>query len=298
MKDFIVSLDSFSFERKSDTGKYYVSGYASLPTVDAEQEKIISKGIDFKDFINHGYFNWDHSHRPEDIVALPIEKGCFIDKKGFFVSGKMLETPTAKNLITLYNTLKQSEKNLLGMSIEGKVLKRNDRDPRIIEKAQVKWIAITPRAINRDTIKSFQIFAKSFVAPVPDMENIAPVVKQDIEKEPKITTYTVLYKDKKIQVPDLYTFAVVELTLNNGMNIADAELLAKKFESLISEIDVSKAEKIDYKKVMEAGIKIYKRVFGDKFDMDKFTDTVSRALEMAKDTEDAIGILQRFLQAK
>lgn len=289
--EFIASLDSFILEKSADGPEYYVSGYASLPNIDAEQEKVLSDGIVFDEFISHGYFNWDHSHRPEDILAVPIEKGCKIDSKGFFVTGKMLDTPGAQRVIELYNALNKSGRKLLGMSIEGTVIKRNEKNPNIIEKANVRWVAITPKAINRETVKSFQIFAKSFIS------EVNPLVKQDLERDIKIQTYSVQYNGREIITPDIFTYAVVELTLNNGLNVKDAEKLARKFESLLTEIDVDNIKKsIDYKKVMEAGIKIYKKIYGKKFDLQKFLNTAAKAISMAKDTEDAIGILQRFAQ--
>jgi len=241
-ENFVAPLDRFVLEKSEDSKNWYISGYASVPTIDSENEKILAEGIDFTDFVEHGYFNWDHSHKPEDIIALPIAKGCKIDKSGFFVTGKLLNTPSAQRVIELWEALKAEGRNLLGMSVEGKILKRNELNPNIIEKAEIKWVAITPRAVNRDTVKSFQIFAKSLIPELAD-ENKEPLITQDLESDLKIQTYSVKYKkpsniETEILVPDLFTWAVVELMLNNGLNKKEAEIIAKKFESIIQPLNL------------------------------------------------------------
>lgn len=57
-------------------------------------------------------------------------------------------------------------------------------------------------------------------------------------------------------------------------------------------------EEIDKGKVKAAATKMAKAVWGDKADSGKIDGTVKKAISMAKDTEDAIGIVQGFYQKK
>jgi F0F1-type ATP synthase membrane subunit b/b' len=53
---------------------------------------------------------------------------------------------------------------------------------------------------------------------------------------------------------------------------------------------------IDKEKVTDAANKIAKEVFGDKVDSDKVNGMIDKAIKLAKDTEDAIGIFQSFFK--
>jgi len=60
----------------------------------------------------------------------------------------------------------------------------------------------------------------------------------------------------------------------------------------------AKEKDIDELAVAEAAFEMYADIFGDDFEFNAFAEAVKRAIEMAKDTEDAIGILKSFLRKK
>lgn len=74
-------------------------------------------------------------------------------------------------------------------------------------------------------------------------------------------------------------------------------LITKKQEKKKKKKSLYSAE-IDKAKVKKAGMSIAKKAFGDKTDPKKVDGMVKKAIGLAKDTEDAIGIIQGFFQEK
>ena len=59
-----------------------------------------------------------------------------------------------------------------------------------------------------------------------------------------------------------------------------------------------KESEIDKKAVADAAVKKAKQAFGDEFDQDKVDGMVDKAIELADDTEAAIGIVLGFFDEK
>ena len=64
-----MKADDFSFKIpidlvKSDgnSDEMRIGGYASTPDEDRQGDEIIQKGLDIQDFVNYGYFNYDHDN--------------------------------------------------------------------------------------------------------------------------------------------------------------------------------------------------------------------------------------------
>lgn len=134
-----------------------IGGYASTSDEDRQKDIIIQKGLDISDFVDYGYFNYDHDNTK--ILGYPDKEHTKIDSKGFYVEGTLLDNPLAKSL---YETAVQLQKShaprRLGFSVEGKTLAR-DKQGRIV-KAKVYNVAITanpvnPRATWDALVKSF-----------------------------------------------------------------------------------------------------------------------------------------------
>ena len=134
-----------------------IGGYASTSDEDRQKDIILQKGLDIQDFLDYGYFNYDHDN--SKILGYPDKNKTRIDSKGFYVEGTLLDVPLAKSL---YETAMQLQKSnaprRLGFSVEGKTLAR-DKLGRIV-KAKIYNVAITanpvnPRATWDALVKSF-----------------------------------------------------------------------------------------------------------------------------------------------
>lgn len=145
-------------EKSSEAGeeRRIIKGYASTETQDRQGETLIQKGLDISDFLNHGWFNYDHDN--SIIMGFP-HAACRVDDQGFYVEGELLKgIPEAERMWTLAIALKKSNApRKLGFSIEGKVVQR---DGNRIVKAKVYNVAITANPVN--TTCSWEAVVKSF----------------------------------------------------------------------------------------------------------------------------------------
>lgn len=136
--------------------KLLVKGIASTMRRDTDGEILDPNGFDFTNFLTSGHFNWDHKVKkdPLAIIGEPFEKGAFVKNNKFHVEGWLYpESDLAQRVYKLGELLQKSGSNRrLGMSVEGKVLKRKAEDPKWIEKAEINHIAIAPAPKNRDTV--------------------------------------------------------------------------------------------------------------------------------------------------
>jgi hypothetical protein len=148
-----------SIEKGSD-GKMWISGIASTEHEDLQGEVIKQNGLQLDYFLKRGYLNDDHSKETSGKVGIPVE--AMITKKGLWIKGYLLETPRAKGIWELAQALSKSgDDRKLGYSVEGKVLARDSKNPRVITKAWIKDVAVTASPINPNT---FLDIAKSFAS--------------------------------------------------------------------------------------------------------------------------------------
>lgn len=157
--------DMFRFQLDADVekGSYkgeekrLIHGYASTEDGDRQNECLIQKGLDINDFVNFGYFNYDHDNRI--ILGYP-HNTCRIDSNGFWVEGELLKgIPEADKMWELALALKKSSApRKLGFSVEGKILQKSGNR---ITKAKIYNVAITPNPVNTNctwdaVVKSFK----------------------------------------------------------------------------------------------------------------------------------------------
>lgn len=165
--------DNFSFclpvdiikSENPESDEWRIGGYASTSSEDRQGDEIIQKGLDYSDFVNFGWFNYDHDN--SKILGYPDKEKCRIDSKGFYVEGTLLKgIELAKNLWNTAIALKKSgAPRKLGFSVEGKVLKRNDLGQ--IVKAKIYNVAVTANPVNPTC--TFDALVKSFT---PDQSEI------------------------------------------------------------------------------------------------------------------------------
>lgn len=145
---------------KSDNGEgeRRIRGYASNEFRDRQDELIVQKGLDISNFVNFGWFNYDHKN--DCILGYPDKEKTKITKKGFYVEGTLLKgVPLADKMWNLAVSLKKSNApRKLGFSVEGKILKRSDSGK--ILKAEIYNVAITPNPVNPTA--TWEAVCKSF----------------------------------------------------------------------------------------------------------------------------------------
>lgn len=143
---FYVPLEIVKSENAGETTPVMrIGGYASTADEDRQKDTILQKGLDIQDFLDYGYFNFDHDN--SKILGYPDKNRTKIDSKGFYVEGTLLDIPIAKSLYEVAMQLQKSNApRRLGFSVEGKTLAR-DKMGRIT-KAKVYNVAITANPVN------------------------------------------------------------------------------------------------------------------------------------------------------
>lgn len=165
-----LTLESFSLPVsaaglvKSASGgsdePWWIEGLASTPSEDQQGEVVLVKGLDLS-YLDQGKgtFNWNHfgDKDPSSVIGLITNHNRTPDGE-LYVKGRLLKhLPKAQACYNLMKALDaEGESRRMGMSIEGKVLHRQNK---VIYKAWVKAVALTMDPVNQDTYVSF---AKSF----------------------------------------------------------------------------------------------------------------------------------------
>ena len=168
------SSDVFSFclpfdvlkSTDANSDEWRIGGYASTSSEDRQGDEIVQKGLDYDDFVNYGWFNFDHHN--DQILGYPDKDKCKIDSHGFYVEGTLLKgVEIAKNMWETALALQKSGANRkLGFSVEGKVLQRNALGK--IVKAKIYNVAITPNPVN--TSCTWDALVKSFTTDKDDID--------------------------------------------------------------------------------------------------------------------------------
>lgn len=142
-----------------------VAGYASTSDVDSDGESIVQKGLDISYYQKSGWLNFMHNNNPSHVIGIPIES--YIDNRGFYTKGMLLNNEMANHVWSLEQELKSlGYPRHLGFSIEGKVVGRSAVNKSKIVKAKVTNVAITHIPVN--TAATFETVSKSFVPPTYD----------------------------------------------------------------------------------------------------------------------------------
>lgn len=176
---FKFSLDADICKSDEDgEERRIIRGYASTETQDRQEETLVQKGLDISDFVNHGFFNYDHDNRI--IMGYPLE-GCRVDKGGFWVEGELLKgIEEADRMWKLAVALKKSNApRKVGFSVEGKVLEREGNK---ILKAKIYNVAITSNPIN--TTCTWDAVVKSFNGNIEDSISIDKSLEAGYETNP------------------------------------------------------------------------------------------------------------------
>lgn len=141
---------------KDSSGKNVMrmEGIASTSSKDADGEFLDPNGFELDYFLKYGFMNWNHqtSKDPLALIGKPTE--AVKKAEGLFVGCELFDnSPRAKEVYQLAEIL-EAQGGQLGFSIEGKVIERDAKNPKIVKKAKITGCAITPNPKNVDTVAS------------------------------------------------------------------------------------------------------------------------------------------------
>ena len=120
-----AEIDLVKSEDKNKKEVRLIKGYASTPSKDRDNEEIVQKGLDISDFLDFGWFNFDHDNTK--ILGYPHKENTRINSEGFYVEGELLKgVPLADHIWEVAVALQKSNApRKLGFSVEGKVLEKS-----------------------------------------------------------------------------------------------------------------------------------------------------------------------------
>lgn len=157
---FAAPLAIVKSESQDYPDEMRIGGFASTPDSDRQGDEIIQRGLDISQFLDHGWFNHDHDNT--QILGYPDKRKCKVSAKGFYVEGVLLKgVELAERVYQTALALEASNApRKMGFSIEGKVLKRDEKTNRIV-KAEVYNVAVTANPVNVNC--TWDVLVKSFV---------------------------------------------------------------------------------------------------------------------------------------
>lgn len=162
------------FEKSAPKGKRRrIGGIVSTETKDRQQEVLLQRGLDFRPFVKHGWFNDNHDRATDAIVGYPdrtrppklyrkgepLPNGKPAPANCHWAEGYLLEDDERADKIWRKAKSLRKAGRSLGFSVEGKVHKRLGEDRRTVASATVTNIAVTGAPVNTET--ELEVLAKS-----------------------------------------------------------------------------------------------------------------------------------------
>lgn len=228
--DLIKSEPSNKMESKTGIiGK--IRGLASTPDLDYQGEKVVQKGLDIRSFLKNGFLNLDHDN--SRIVGYPDSKNTKITKDGLYLEGYLLDNSDGRRFWETAIALQKSgTSRRLGFSIEGQILKENEKGQ--ILKARVTNVAVTSTPCNANA--TWNAVVKSMTA---NTTSASPLLKESLECG-KLYYQKALEGDREV-LESLNTF---KNKLNKSDNEDDIRLYLMMFKGLYGEDMANKARQI------------------------------------------------------
>ncbi|RME85151.1 MAG: hypothetical protein D6785_04780 [Planctomycetota bacterium] len=164
MSDFSFVLPA---EIQKSGGEWVISGLASTPSRDRQKEVVLPDGMDLSPIDEgKGIINFEHLKGPENLVG--VLDSYKKTPNGLFIKGRLFKNhKRAKAIYEIMSSLNKADKGRVGLSVEGKILERDSKDPAIIKKCKITGVAITFNPVNQDT---YADLAKSMSFAQADLE--------------------------------------------------------------------------------------------------------------------------------
>ena len=246
------------FEKGQGKKRIKLRGIISTEHRDRQGEVILQRGLDFRPFLDYGWFNDNHSGNSNDVLGYP-ERVFKTTVKGpngetveaTAVEGYLLPTTRGKELLELSKALQGDPRRSLGFSVEGQVAERDSDDNSIITKAIIKNVAITHVPVNPNT--TLQALAKgmtagSISALMPEsLEGSlkynpiirASVIARNHPKESDMKHSTTDYLSMFKMMPEEERKAMMDAyaSFNKGNESSDMDVMKEEQPSEMSELE-------------------------------------------------------------
>ena len=228
-------MDSFKFVipaelSKSTDGEWRVVGLASTSSVDRQGEVIVPTGIDATPIAKgKGFFNFDHDNSPENTIG--TLDGYKKTDNGLYVEGRLFKNHTrAKAVYEIMSSLNKGDRGRVGLSVEGKVIERDSKNPSIIKRCLIKNVAITMNPVNQDT---YADIVKSMSSGEVDFESTGT------SEEPQTT----VVKSEEPTFSAIQVLSIVEKALGLSSNAPSAPAERSGGDALVQESMDKKTKK-------------------------------------------------------
>ena len=175
LKKFKVYAALKPFEKANDPERrMWVGGIVSTGHLDKQDEEVVQTGLNFRPFLDSGWFNDNHGQRTADVLGYPTDaryvkkgeilpNGDMAEENGWYAEGYLCNTDEGRRIFALAQSLEDSPRQL-GFSIEGGVDERDRRNRSRILRATVRNVAITHCPVNDKTRLTVQNIAKALSA--------------------------------------------------------------------------------------------------------------------------------------
>jgi hypothetical protein len=124
-----------------------------------------------------GWLNYEHQQGPEHIVGYPtvVRPAVFEGKQATMIEGYLLlDRPRAKEVYESAKAIqKAADGRSIGFSVEGQVLERDNKDPKIITKARILNVSVTAHPVNPDA--RLEVLARSLLELDDEQTNISEI---------------------------------------------------------------------------------------------------------------------------
>lgn len=156
-------FEIFDVVEKSEGGEEQsrkIGGWCSTEDLDRQGEVVVAKGLDFSEFVKHGWFNDNHKQDTDAGLGYPTD--ARLEKGRWWTEGYLLKDyPPADRIWEMAKSLRKTGTRRLGFSIEGKVVERDGHNK--ILRAKIRDVAVTRVPVN--TSCTWDLLTKSFAEP-------------------------------------------------------------------------------------------------------------------------------------
>lgn len=156
---------------KSDHGaemptKAPIAGIVSTDSEDLQGDRILQEGCDWDYFLRRGWLNYEHQQGPEHIVGVPTSVKAAVTpsgQKATRIEGYLLlDRPRAKEVYEAAKAIQKATGSVdrsIGFSVEGQVMERDSKNPKIITRARILNVSVTAHPVNPDA--RLEVLARS-----------------------------------------------------------------------------------------------------------------------------------------
>lgn len=254
-------------DEKTGKEKMIFKGIASTVDKDSDGEFLDPKGFELDYFLKSGFTNWNHQSKNNPIAIIGEPTKASVTDKGLYIETELYnDSKLAKEVWDLAQAMEKSgSKRKLGFSIEGKKLETDPLNDKIITKARITGVAITPTPKNSNT---FADICKGIYNDTP--------LEYEIEKE-EIIKSEAGEETKETYLVDLTDENGHRITVDKSFSIKMVKALSTSTGGAVIKEDVEGSKKKNIEKKLSKG-EIYEKIFYYLYDIEK-ADRVYRLIQ-------------------